>query len=781
MSTTTKMTKTALAVALATTLGSQGVYAEEAADKDSGLEVIMVTAQKRVQNVKEVPISMSAVNQEKLLENNISNTEELSAYIANFSVSESGQGYNVIMRGLGSGANQGFEQTVGTFVDGIYRGRGHLMRSAFFDLERVEVLRGPQSALFGKNTTAGALNLTSAKPTEDLQGYINTSYDFTFGETTVEGAVSNSLTDNLQGRIALKLNDGGGFQTNTLTGEDEVQHETYNARLTLAWQPTSDINVIFSAQHDKDKLKGYAPSQAYVAPDLVELAFAPGMEEAMAPIRGILDLLKDYEIDDKSHKADPSVGELERATFEADHLTLNVEYDMGDVMMTSITGYQSYLLDQTNDADMGALNNVYRDLGIEDFTQISQEIRFTSAYDGPFNYIAGLYYQETELDYDEVYRVYPIFLDGAREFDTESDTKAAFAQFNYEFSKQWELTAGLRYSIEDKKGIRNFQANYINTDTAFIDYADPVFPGGPTGPQWAAFVAGNFDIMDHNLAGERTEKSFTPSVNLKYKLDDMMFYGSVSTGAKAGGFDARANNNSLDGFEFEDEAVTSYEVGAKFTLDDGLADINVAVFNMVFEDLQTSVFDGNAGFFVKNGAEATTRGVELDGRWAFADNWLLTGSLGLLDFEWGEFTGAKCFASTTLTSDNVQADGSCDLSGETNAFAPDLSGSMALEYYTEISDLFELKASLDLLHKSDYYTSADLNPWTKQDAYTKVNARISLLDINGTWQVALLGKNLTDETTLSFTTDMSLMPTGFHSIWVEEGRSISMQFSYNFE
>jgi len=738
----------------------------ETIETDNKLEVIMVTAQKRVQNVKEVPISMSAINQEKLMEANISNTEELSSYIANFSVSESGQGYNVIMRGLGSGPNQGFEQTVGTFVDGIYRGRGHLMRSAFLDVERVEVLRGPQSALFGKNTTAGALNLTNAKPTEDFQGYINTDYDFSFGTTTLETAVSNSLSDNVQGRIALKYVDGGGYLENTVTDNDEVDHETLLGRITLAWQPTSDLNVLFSAQHDKDELMGYAPSQVFVEPAIA----ASGSP--------ILDVLQDYVIDDKSHKTDPSAGEIEQATFEADHLTLNIEYDMGDLVLTSISGLQSYELNQSNDADHSAINNVYRDLGNEKFSQFSQELRLTSAFDGDFNYIAGLYYQSTDLDYDEVYRVYPLFIDGEREFDVDSKTSAVFAQFNYEFAPQWEATLGLRYSKEDKDGIRNFRSLFIGTDTPIGD----VPKLGPlTGQQWKDIVlAGQFDIIDHNLANSRTDNSFTPSLNIKYKMEDAMVYASVSTGTKASGFDSRSNNDR--DFEFEDESVLAYELGTKLTLDDGLADINIAIFNMVFEDLQTSVYDGKTGFFVENGGQATSRGIEVDGRWSFADNWLFSGSLGWLDFKWDEFTGAKCFASATLVPDNIEEGGtSCDMSGKTNAFAPKISGSVNLEYYTEISDLFELKASVDLVHKSDYYTNGDLNPWTQQEAFTKVNARIALLDMSGSWQVALLAKNLTDETTVSYSTDMPLMPAGFYAAWTDPGRSISLQFSYNFE
>ena len=765
----------ALSVAFALPTFAEEAKTESAAEEDKKLEVILVTAQKRVQNVKEVPISISAMNQEKLLEANITNSVELSSYISNFDVSQSGQGYNVIMRGLGSGPNQGFEQTVGTFVDGIYRGRGHLMRSAFLDLERVEVLRGPQSALFGKNTTAGALNLTNAKPTNDLQGYVNLNYDFNFDSTTLETAVSNSLSDNVQGRIALKYVDDSGHIENTLSGKDEVAHETLVGRLTLAWQPSSDVNVLLSAQHDKDDFNGYAATQAFVEPAIA----ASG-----API---LDALQDYVLDDKNAKSNPALGEEDKGTFEADHLTLNVEYDMGDHVLTSTTGYQSYKLIQSNDGDSSPLPLVYRTLGDERYDQTSQEFRLTSAFDGDFQYIAGVYYQTSNMEYVEHYTVYPLSIDGQRKLISDSDSAAIFAQFDYNISEQWQATLGLRYSQEDKDGYRKLTVVDPATGTPIVDM--PVvtapaiaanFPNGLPGPVYASAVLAGLNIVDHEVEKSRTEKNFTPALNIKYKMEDAMIYGSISTGNKAGGFDARAS--TPDDFEFEDEKVVSTELGTKFTLDDGLADINIALFNMKFDNLQTSVYDGNTSFFVKNAGKATSRGLEIDGRWAFTDNWLMSGSLGLLDFTWDEFKGAKCFSSVALTSDNVDETGaSCDYSGETNAFAPKVSGSVNFEYYTEIGNSYEFKASLDLIHKSDFYTNADLNPWTKQEAYTKVNARLALMDIGGSWQVALVGKNLTNKTTLNFSTDLPLLGKGFYVGFTDPGRSVSLQVSYNFD
>ncbi len=263
------------------------------------LEVITVTAQKRTQSVKEVPLSVATVNREAIEDMNISNTEELSSRIGNFSVSQSGQGFNIYMRGLGSGPNQGFEQTVGTYVDGIYRGRGHLMRSTFLDLEMVEVLRGPQGTLFGMNTTAGALNLTTAAPTDYFSGYLNGNYDMTDQGLTFEGAVSGPLADNFQARFAFRAVDSDGYMTNSVTEQNEVQHETLLGRLSLAWQPTDRLSIDLKLQEDKDEFVGDSNTKGILEPALA--AANPALAASLG----------DYGVSLTSAKTTPSLVEVE--------------------------------------------------------------------------------------------------------------------------------------------------------------------------------------------------------------------------------------------------------------------------------------------------------------------------------------------------------------------------------------------------------------------------------------------------------------------------------------
>ena len=284
---------------------------------------------------------------------------------------------------------------------------------------------------------------------------------------------------------------------------------------------------------------------------------------------------------------------------------------------------------------------------------------------------------------------------------------------------------------------------------------------------------------DHSISAERTEESFTPALSVKYQVEDAMFYASIAQGAKSGGFDARAN--LPENFEFDDESVLSYEIGSKLILDDGAADLNLALFYMEFSDLQTSTFNGSTGFYVENGAKATSYGLEFDGRWAFADDWLWSASVGLLDFSWDEFSGAKCFTSLSLTSDNIEANGnSCDLSGQPNALSPKVSGSSQLEYRSELSSDYDIRVMAETVFKSSYFTNADLNPFTEQEAFVKYNAQIALINIDSDWQLSLILKNLSDEITINSSYDMPFTPGG-NVVYTESGRTATLQFSYKFE
>jgi len=797
--------KTAVAMALIASFNHQFSYAEESNSEEQksivALEVIEVTAQKRVQILQDVPASITTIDGNKLANAGINQMEEMSEYVPNFTVTKSGQGYNIYMRGLGSGPNQGFEQTVGTYVDGIYRGRAVLMRSAFLDVDMVEVLRGPQGTLFGMNTTAGALNITSKNATDEFEATIKGYYVPEFNKQDIEVSVSGGLSDDLRARVAVKYESDDGYIENVITGNNEPERENIAARATFDWDITDNLNANLKIQHDSDEIKG-RNIVVTVEPYLLE-AGTPKTEALLASLR-------QYHLDFKTANTTPILGEQQFEESTADHVTLNISYELGDHTINSVTGWQNYNLDGAKDQDSTARTLIYSPSFNENYEQFSQEFRLTSPGGETLDYIVGGYFQTSDLEYSEASIVYPLAMRGERDFKSSSDLWAVFGQFDYNVTDDFTASLGVRYTQEKKEGQREMviidpltgervQESALVRPPALIPALNAFDLPGLPGNVYALMLGDKFPYLDplllgtqtqnipnsiystideHSLTGTRTEKSLTPSLTLSYQLnDDTLFYVKGAQGFKSGGFDARSN---LSGnFEFKEEAVVSYEIGSKMTLDEGAAELNIAIFQMKFDDLQTSVFDGQVGFNVENAGKATTSGIELDGRWAVADEITLVGGLGLLNFEWDEFEGAKCFTSNVLISDNVDETGiSCDLTGETNALVPDVTANIGIEHATFVFDQFELITNLGVNYRTEFYTSTDLNPFTMQDAYTKVNLSIALA-YEETWQVALVGKNLTNEVTKNFSFDLPFTKGGYANM-VEPGRSIGVQFSYSF-
>lgn len=805
MTNITRFNKTTLALAVLACLNHQSVFAQESTPTEQtqirALEIIEVTAQKRVQNLQDVPASLTTIDGNKLADTGITQMEEMSEYVPNFTVTKSGQGFNIYMRGLGSGPNQGFEQTVGTYVDGIYRGRAVLMRNSFFDVDMVEVLRGPQGTLFGMNTTAGALNITTRNATDEFEATFRGYFVPEYNKQDVEFSVSGGLTDDFRARLALKYENDEGYLENVITGNDEPARENIAARLTLDWDITDKLNANLKIQHDTDEVNG----RNFV------VTVEPYLREAGTPkTNALLASLVEYDLDFKTANTTPALGEKQFEQSSATHLTLNVSYELGDHTLSSVTGWQSYDLDGSKDQDSTPRTLIYSPAYNENYEQFSQEIRLTSPGGEKLDYIVGAYFQTSDLDYSETSSVFPLAIKGERDFKTNSDLWAVFTQLDYKVTDKFITSLGLRYSVEDKEGRRTMtiidpntgqriQESALVRPPALIPALNALGLPGLPGNVYALMLGDKFPYLDplllgtptqnmpnslyktideHDLSGSRNEKSFTPSLTLSYQLsDDTLLYAKSAKGFKSGGFDARSN---LGGnFEFEEEEVISYELGTKLTLDEGAAELNIAIFQMKFDDLQTSVFDGQVGFNVENAGQATTSGVEVDARWLVSDEITLIGGLGLLDFEWDEFKGGKCFTSNVLVSENVDETGvSCDLTGETNALVPDVTANLGIEHATMIFDNFELITNLDINFRSEFYTSTDLNPFTVQDAYSKINLRIALA-YEETWTVALVGKNLTDEITKNFSFDLPFTKGGYVNM-VEPGRNIGVQFSYNF-
>lgn len=774
------------------------------------LEEVVVTAQKRVESLQDVPISVSAVNGTKIIEAGITELQDLTAYVPNLTMNETGIGTNITIRGVSSGINQGFEQSAGMYVDGIYYGRAQLSRAPFLDLERVEVLRGPQSILFGKNSIAGAISMITARPTDEFEGSVTGLYEPGDEEYNIRGVVSGPLTENFRGRVAVLISGMDGYYDNTTNGRGEPNEDEMVGRATLEWDVTEDLTATLKIEGGSFDSKG----RFLEAVNPVE---TPGGTPYAAVLGLFGTALETDQNFDRQSNGDKSNNETLNVTFTA-------EYAWGEHDVTLVTGYNSYEFEETCDCDF--IDAVVFDADQnEEFDQVSQEIRIASPVGETFEYIGGFFYQHSELDFRDginvpVNSILPPALAGAtgglsallagtstqRTFEQESDLWAIFAQVTWNLHDDWRLTVGGRYTDEQKDASRRqFHVDATGADNGFANPALNTLFG--------LFRIEAYDTVN----ASRSEDRFTPHVNLQWDAtDDAMLYFTFSQGFKAGGFDVRSNAHpdptvsnaihtptflgtlaatgdpaaaaaaaALTGvLEYEEEDADTYEIGGKFSLLDGAAELNIAFYRTEYTDLQTSQFDGTLGFNVTNAGEATVQGVELDGRWALTDNLMLSGAFAYLDFEYDKFPNAQCAFGQAPNS--TSAPGLCDVAGKRREYTPEFTWNITGDHTWAITDTLEVHTTLDLIYMDDYIAAPTLDTNLAQDSYLKVNARIGVGAQDGSWEIAVVGKNLTDEEVVTFgnTLPVSTTLTGgtgtaYYGFY-DRPRSIAIQGSIRF-
>jgi outer membrane receptor protein involved in Fe transport len=786
-----------------------------AAGSDDGLlDEIVVTAQKREESLREVPLSVEALSGDKLADVGIVRMDDLKAYVPNLQMTETGIANNIYIRGIGSGLNQGFEQSVSLYQDGIYRGRGHQSRLPFLDLARIEVLRGPQPILFGKNAVAGAVNMVAARPTREFEGSIRGSRDFENDDTVASLMLSGPINDFAAARIAVHHRNSEGYVGNTTLGRNEPKRDELGARFTLDVFATDNFDLSWRIEKGSYNVRGRQIEIFGETPIATGALTGLRYSQIMA---GTPNLGQGQSASASNNVIDytrSSNGDRSNLSNFETALTGNYRFG-GGVTLTSVTGISNYDLNEACDCDFTGAT-VF-DAGItEDYTQFSQELRLASAADATVSWIAGAFLQRSalnETDYLHVPAnslVVPVltqffvnefragrpspctslatcgaqaagaagfFRDAVnpRKFRQSSHLYSAFAQASWKLTEQWKVTAGGRFNRENKVGSR------VTTLTRGF--------GGTNMPAAALpLFAQSLGIVPHNLWGDRSESNFSPMVNLQYRWTaDSMAYLSWSQGYKSGGFDARSNKPvtaptgfpaSFGGgtFEFEDERATTYELGVKTAVGDR-AEINADVFYTDYKDLQTSAFDGAIGFNVGNGS-AKVKGVEASGRWRPIPAFTLSGSVAYLDFEWTKYNGQCYFGRVPDAGTN------CNYDGFTNQLAPKLTGVASGDYRWDLAGNLEVNAVLDLVYSSKFLQSLTLDPANTQKAFAKLNARLSLGDVNDRWEVALVGRNLTDKTTVSYAGDTPLSQRLFTARsyygFVDAPRSIAVEAALKF-
>ncbi len=715
-----------VAVAIAAITAFTGVNAAQ-------LEEIVVTAQKRAESLQDVPISITTIDGSKIEQASINSMNDLSAYVPNLMLTENAVATSIVMRGVGPGANQSFEQSVGLYVDGVHLAKGRQARTGLFDLERVEVLRGPQGILFGKNTLAGAINVTSATPRvgDEFAGKVAIGVESNNG-FSLEGNVSGSITDTLAVRFAYKDRSDDGYLPNSILGTSAPSTDETLLRFAATWQPTDNTTVKlkhaegeFTRVGAASALRIFEPTPNLALSNALLYGVVGGFfPDAAATIRsGGIDTNRDS-ISLGGLALAQSLGRDLGSTTEKpegtdttnEDTSLNIDIDFGDgYTFTSVTGIAEYEYEDGIDADFLPVQFIGRS-DISEYDQKSQEFRIASDPSKRFSFITGAYIEESTQTIDRIvafdgtfglpipvitaltggpsfliiprattdFLGFPFGVDGFTSFrqlgrvshwEQKSDSWAVFFQGEYQINDKLTITGGLRYTEEDKEAVADLA---ITTNTTGL--ANP-----NSNPFLAAIGISAFGSYAHNFDEKRTTDQLMPALSLEWtKSDDSLFYLSYSEGFKSGGFNAVDDQNPVidefgvpqptepgAGFLYEDETAQSLALGGKHTLLDGAMTFNWELFSSEYDNQQVSTFVG-LGFVVANAASSNVDGLEMDLLWQATDNLRLGANIALLDATYGSFPAAACNILQTANLAPATAAGATrTLNGCTTTVGPD--------------------------------------------------------------------------------------------------------------
>jgi len=799
-----------------------------AADEVFVLEEVIVTAQKRVQNLQDVPISMSAVDGQKISDAGMNDLQALSSSVPGLQIGVGAVSDNIFIRGVGSGSNRAFEQSVGMYIDGAYMGRSLQYRSPFLDVERVEVLRGPQGVLFGKNTVAGVVNISTASPSmsDETTAKVSAEFEPETDSQVYTVVADTTFSENLGARVAVKYRDAEGWVDNALLDEEEPGNEETSARISFLWDPTDDLSANLKLSYSDMTSSGnpivlteFEPvssdsDELRAVSQLAPIGFAVA-NTAYPEIASYVD--QDF----TGFKNNNETLYDEGTELESWGAVLSLDWSFEDFSLASVTAYSAYESTTGLDGDFGPLDFISAG-SKQDFDQVSQEFRLSTTSDGPIDWTIGAYFEQQTLEFDGTvgidssfgqpgivsavsgysnlfsylssggYTVDSIYRHNSLEQDAE--TMSAFAQAVWEISPQLRVTFGLRYAVDEKE----VDKTLLTTDDNLGSSASDSDPDGYALQTVLDGMWSRFGTYRHDFSNvDRRSENLTPGLNIEWDVnEDSMVYLSYSEGYKSGGFNGADDLEAIDldsdgigetpteDYEYEDEEVKTIEIGGKFTLAEGSMRLNWALFHTEYTNLQVTSFNGTS-FTVGNAAETTIEGVEAEWQWQATQHLNVSANVAYLDYAYDKYDTASCNVDAQLeyVLDNPGSSASgcvADLSGETGVFAPEWSGAISVAYEREIAESLVLQLGGDANYKDEYYTDDDLNDASLQDDTWKFNLRAGLKSTGGDWEVMLFGNNVTDEQTLTAGQDGPLL-SGMHVGYADQGRVWGFRGTYNFD
>ncbi len=716
------------------------------------IEEVIVTATKRAQSLQDTPVTVNAFTADTIQEAGINNASDLAIMTPALSINVNTSPFNARMtiRGIGTAqTDPALEPSVGLFVDDVYIGRTGLGMSDLTDIERIEVLQGPQGTLYGKNTNAGAISVITKKPNlNEFEGHIEASAgNYSMGRLTA--SASGPLADGLAYRLSGSINQRDGYYDNS-AGDDFNDADDWNLQGKLYWEATDSLSLMLSGSHvERDTTCCGADA---VQTDVVNAAL---VDQGFSP--------------DKNDPYDYDVATDIDSLFEmeSDLLSVTIDYSAPFGEIKSITAWNDYDYTVNTDPDRSELDVLA--LVDDEFAgeSLSQELRLTSSVGSSFDYQLGLFYYEQTTERGGTGEPFVIVGEdfipvGAQQdlpfpvpinflvqpgdnlvvdFNQETETIALFGQATWHIGDAWHITGGLRWTDEEKESDLFSQTNSTAISNDILG---------------ASFLDSVSTPIDTTL--DRSSENVDWLIRASFDLGDAtMLFASAATGTKSGGFNSV--NGSPEQREFDDEETLTYEIGIKTTLLDSQLRINATAFSSTIDDFQSQQqLETGLGTFVSNDAEVETAGVDF--QLEAAPLPMLTLSAGFLYMDKYEVTEGRNKGS--------------DL-----PFTADLSANLAATFVFPLGD-GGIYWRTDYSYMDDHSTNvAAASRLEDKDFDDRNLLNMKLGWRNENWNVSVWGRNLTDDDYATQTVEPFLI-TGMDAYFLSEPRTYGATLRYDF-
>ena len=765
----------AIAVSSAVVAFTQPAFAK-AENKEKGLETIVVTASKHAKSLQEESRSIVAVSADDLANFGLTDPQALQDMVPGLTINKNGELTQISIRGVGDRTiTNATEPAVAINLDGVYVPRSYQSSTQFFDLERIEVLKGPQGTLYGRNATAGAINLITAKPDFDNSGFIEAEAG-NFSHKRLTGAVNLELSDTVAMRISGQMVDRDGYLSD---GYNDDESEAL--RLGLLYKPNDDTSLLLNATYSHIGGKGtsgviaerFVSGVSMYGANPSDRWAGPTHADTRARVNSSKPGIGDW------HQGTEGNGNHEDAFQDIDVQTLSatLEHNLG---WADLTVVPSYIKSSAETLEFGSM--IVGGYSDGDAEQVALEVRLSSQVDSAVQWVIGLY--KSEEDIDEIRNSSIPFGGGNGKLYIrnapirETKAQAIFGELNASLTDDFRLIAGLRYNEEDKRTTGYTHSTLNLAGTGYPEYpligSDLPSADEPSyGPPVFGAVTG---LGSEDVSGTRTDDSTNYRLGFEYDVNDTsMVYASVASGFKAGGFfdSPDGGNNS-----YKPEELLAYSLGTKSRFFDNLLQINAEAFYWDYTDKQETFLNSSNVLETANAGEVTLSGVELSIIGQITEEDTLSFFTEYVNSEYDEYVydvNATPLGNCTLVNNDTQT----DCSGNSLVRAPEWSGRLAYSRIQDLGDSGYLTFNVAMTFSSSYYLTNDFSELGNHPSYQTYDTNLTWESVEGDLTVTAWMKNITDENIYHGGVQSGSLPDGIVG-QIGAPRTFGVRARYNF-